>query len=68
MSTVTYVIGADGQLEEVSSSSDEISSGVTYRDEIQALRGKSKRQLADMYMRGIITAEQFEGWCQGNAE
>ena len=62
MTTTTYYYDGD-KLVEQSCSDDEVIQSVIHRDEISLLRGKSKRQLADMYMRGVISAETFEEWC-----
>lgn len=68
MSSTTYFYDGDGNLVEASSSSDEVIQSVTYRDEVQRLSGKSRRQLASLYMRGEIDAQTFEAWVSGAHE
>lgn len=65
MATSTTSFWENGELIEVSSSG-EATSTITHRDEIELLRGKSKRAIADLYMRGIIDSQTFEDWCKGN--
>lgn len=66
MSTVTFYVNGDGdKLVEVSSSDDEVSTGVTHVDEIHELSGKSRRDLARMYMAGEIDKATFEAWVRG---